>query len=137
MKLLTKPIKIASIVFLSIFMVAVYVIFFVGEDMRDCDFAPPIHSILDQKTVDNKTYYLVKTISGFQDKLEILLLFDEEPSYDSCRMIKIESIYDETIRRNKKISHIYLDILNNRLEVIYENKPYEADHNESLKIEIR
>ena len=128
-------------------LIATYLLFFAGESMKGCYFAAPQNLILDTKSVGNTSYYLVKTITGHHDKVEFLYLFDEEPIYDDCKNPHIESvdsvvindwgIDDQRVEPEGFITHVYLDVENEKLEVIYEDIPYEEGHDEKLKLEIK
>lgn len=108
-----------------------------GVSSNNCE--PIIDSvkIVDIKTVGNKTYYLVHRISGWHDKTEILQLFTTKPVFDRCNRNTTEPVFDDSIDSTMAISHIYLDVNMNNLEVLYKKDMKSDAENQKFKLEIK
>ncbi|WP_143821149.1 hypothetical protein [Motiliproteus sp. MSK22-1] len=58
-----------------------------------------------------------------------------EPIYSE--IINDWGIDDQRVEPKGLITHVYLDIENEKLEVICEDIPYKEEHDERLKLEIK
>ncbi len=102
-----------------------------------CSFTVDSVSIIDSLDQGSTKYYLVHRVAGWSDKTEILELFDEKPGFDLCSKSKIEPLYSDSLEQSKTIKHVYLNINEKTLDIIYMDKEPRKNHNQNLKLEIR
>jgi hypothetical protein len=82
-------VSLASIVsfFLALLLLAYLVLnwIFGGPELSDCSFSARDQvSMISKKTIEDKKYYVYSRLSGFQDKVRILEVYDHEPDFDEC-----------------------------------------------------
>lgn len=102
-----------------------------------CELVVDTVSIIDQRKVDDVTYYLALRISGWHDKIEILELYAVKPDFDQCAKSNIDPIYGDSLELDKPVSHVYLDIKNKLLNIEYGMDKLANSNNNNLKIELK
>ncbi|OMH28467.1 hypothetical protein [Motiliproteus sp. MSK22-1] len=107
-----------------------------------CNMIVPTISVLDKKSVNGKTYYLVRKITGSHDKLDELVLYDKNPNFDSCAQSKIVSVYSEIVYDtesddNLVVSNVYLNSKKNELDIKFFPKGKGVHNLNNLKLELR
>ncbi len=111
-----------------------------SEQSTDIELCPVIVdsvSIIDTMETGGETYYLVYRVSGWNDKTEILELYNLKPVFDNCSRSNIEPLYADSLETAQTISHVYLNTNKNFLELIYVEGEPEKLHNASLKLEVK
>ncbi len=93
--------------------------------------------IIDSKAIGNKSYYLVHRISGWQDKFEILELYDEKPIFDHCSKASVDPIDGDSLEMSKSISHVFLNIKERKLDIVYKDGFPMKNQQDSIKLEIK
>jgi hypothetical protein len=92
--------------------------------------------IIDSKAFDDKSYYLVHRISGWHDKVEILELYDEKPVFDTCSKPSVEPIDGDSIEMTKSVSHVFLNIKERKLDIVYGEGLPLKNQKDLIKLEI-
>jgi hypothetical protein len=119
-----------------------FAVFFVScsndtSNLEKCPITIDTVSIVDSKIVDNISYYLVHRISGWSDKTEILELYNEKPIFDHCSNSNIAPVFGDSLALSMKVSHIYLDVNNNSLEIEYDEGQVSDSETTSFKLELK
>ena len=81
------------------------------------------------------SYYLVHRIAGWSDKTEILELYDKEPNFNLCSESDIKPIYGDSLEGSLYLAHVYLNIEEGKLNLIYSD--IYADKNRKFKLEFK
>lgn len=102
---------------------------------KECEFVIDTVSIIDAKKINDKTYYLVLRIAGFQKKREILELYDSKPEFDWCSRSQAEPVFGDILPKDMRVTHVYLDTNTNSFELIFNNEP--SGDNSKLKLELK
>lgn len=71
------------------------------------------------QTYNEREYYLVKRISGWHEKTEIIQLFDKPPILNRCNEDTIPPIFEDSIELDKPLIKLSADIKNDSFELIY------------------
>ncbi len=71
------------------------------------------------QTYNEREYYLVKRISGWHEKTEIIQLFDQPPILNRCNEDTVPPIFEDSIELDKPLIKLSADIKNNFFELIY------------------
>ena len=108
-----------------------------ATDQIECPITIDSISIIDSIEIVGSTYYLVYRVSGWNDKTEILELYDHKPEFDQCSRSKKPALYGDSLETSQSITHVYLNTAEKKLEIIYENKQPDKAHNLNLKLEVR
>lgn len=108
-----------------------------SSDSDDCPMAVDTVEIIDEKTVDGTTYYLVLRVSGWHDKSEIMEIYNTRPTFDRCARSDVEQIDGDSLELDKTVAHLYFDPKTHSLNIEYKDGKPEKDHNRNLKIEIQ
>jgi len=106
------------------------------EQSLHCEAPVDTIKILNHLTVDKNTFYLVLRITGWHDKTEIIELYDERPVFDQCSKSNIEPVFGDSLELDSVVSHLYLNLKNKSLDIVYSSGVSEPLHNESLKLEL-
>ena len=107
------------------------------DENTSCPITVDSAKIIDSYLVKDKTYYLVYRVSGWNDKTEILELYDEKPVFDHCSKSNIEAVFGDSLELSKKITHVYLNSDLNILEIEYMDEIVDGNSNLALKLELR
>ena len=103
----------------------------------ECSITVDTVKIIDSKTIGGNTYYLVHRVSGWQDKVEILELYNEKPIFDHCSIASVDPIDGDSIEMSKSISHVYLNSESESLDIEYiDDKPVH-DHQAFIRLEVK
>lgn len=94
-------------------------------------------SIIDAMEICGETYYLVYRISGLNDKTEILELYNLKPTFDNCSRSNVEPLYGDSLDMLKTVSHVYLNVNDRFLELLYVDGEPDKLHNAYLKLEVK
>ena len=108
-----------------------------SSDVEPCPITVDSVEIVDTKEVGGKTYFLVYRVSGWQDKVEILELFDQRPEFDHCSKSNIEPVFGDSLEMTKKISRVFLNTQEGRLDITYEETKPLKNRKDSLRLETR
>ncbi len=76
--------------------------------------------IVDTKMYEGKTYALVRRITGWHDKVEVLQLFDQEPKLDDCRRDLVKPIIEDSLERDLAIVDFVINLEKRTFEFRYE-----------------
>ncbi len=106
-------------------------------EVDECSITVDSVEIIDSKVFDDKSYYLVHRISGWHDKVEILELYDEKPVFDTCSKPSVEPIDGDSLEMNKSVSHVFLNIKERKLHVVYKNDLPMKNQKDLIKLEIK
>lgn len=83
---------------------------------KDCGVSDVVQK-LDERQVNGKTYFLVLRISGFQDKVEFLQLYDQMPEPGSgCTWGKRDPLDSLSLEENQRVKKVILK--NGKLEIV-------------------
>jgi hypothetical protein len=93
--------------------------------------------IIDSKVFGDKSYYLVHRITGWQDKVEILEFYDEKPVFDTCSKPSVEPIDGDSLEMSKTVSHVFLNIKERKLDIVYKDSLPMKIQKDSIKLEIK
>ncbi|MGO3452785.1 MAG: hypothetical protein ACTIM4_16150 [Marinomonas sp.] len=107
------------------------------EDNDSCSITVDSVKIIDSYQVEGNNYYLVYRVSGWNDKTEILELYDKKPVFDHCSKSNIEAVFGDSLELSKKITHVYLNPDQNTLEVEYADGLVDGKSNNTLKLELK
>ncbi len=114
-----------------------------SDSDESCAFIVDTVSIIDQRKIGGVTYYLVLRISGWHDKIEVIELYDEHPSFDFCAKSTTKPVYSDSLDTEdfqgarQMVSHIYFDVKNKRVTIEYISGEPEKTYHEHLKIELK
>jgi len=86
-------------------------------------------SIVDALSTNNTDYHLVLRISGWHDKVEILELYDQLPTFDQCRGSTTPMLYGESLELSQTVKQIYLVPQQQRFEIDYAPARLNIDNN--------
>lgn len=106
-----------------------------SNDEKEC---PPIVdsvSIIDQSSLNDNSYYLVLRITGFQDKTEILQLFNQKPLFDSCNESQTKPLIEDSLE-DYAIKDFSVDLTLAKFLIEYDTQ-HEASNRQSLKLKIK
>lgn len=103
----------------------------------DCPITVDTVEIIDIKKIGDSSYYLVHRISGWQDKIEILELYDEKPIFDHCSKASVDPIDGDSLEMSKSISHVFLNIKERKLDIVYKDGFPMKNQQDSIKLEIK
>lgn len=107
------------------------------SQLDECPITIDTVSIVDTKVVDGISYYLVHRVSGWSDKTEILELYVKKPTFDHCSKSNIDPVFGDSLPLTMKISHIYLDAINNSLKFEYDEGQVSGSNSRSFKLELK
>jgi len=93
------------------------------SDIEDCAAVIDTVSIIDKKVHNDKVYYLVKRITGWQDKSVIIQLFDHEPKNDRCHRSLIPPIIEDSLLPRTPVKSFEIDLENKIFIIEYNNNP--------------
>jgi hypothetical protein len=94
-------------------------------------------SIIDTRKVGDISYYLVHRISGWNDKTEILELYDSKPEFDHCSKANIKPIFGDSLELTLPVRHVFFNTKEKLLEIEYKEEREGKIDNSHLKIEFR
>lgn len=89
------------------------------EITKEC---PPTLDVVEQLLVqqhDGQELYLVRRISGWQDKTVIIQLFDKKPVLDSCNEDLVPPLFEDSIDTGRPLLKLNADISAHTFELIY------------------
>lgn len=110
---------------------------------ESCAFTVDTVSIIDQKIISETTYYLVLKISGWHDKMEVIELYDQYPTFDFCAKSTTKPVYSDSLDTkdfqgvSQMVSHIYFDVKKQTVTIEYVSGEPEKTYHEHLKIELK
>lgn len=107
-----------------------------SDQTKACEAPVDSVSIISNLTVNGTTYYLVRRVAGWHDKVEILELYNQMPIFDQCAKSHVESIFGDSLELDSTVSHVYLNPITKKLNITYIKGIPEGTHNESLQLEI-
>ena len=108
-----------------------------GVDQGECPITVDAVAIIDSIKQGETTYYLVHRVAGWSDKTEILELYNNKPVFDHCSRSNIEPIFGDSLELDRPVSHVYLNIKDQVLEIEYKAVTQSLYSNENLKLELR
>ena len=108
-----------------------------GAEKDACPLIIDSVAIIDSMKQGDVTYYLVHRIAGWHDKTEILELYNRKPIFDHCSRSNIEPIYGNALEVEQAVSHVYLNIKDGVLELVYKDGVSDKTHNAGLKLELK
>ena len=108
-----------------------------GAEKDACPLTIDSVAIIDSMKQGDVIYYLVHRIAGWHDKTEILELYNSKPIFDYCSRCNIEPIYGNALEMEQTVSHVYLNIKDGVLELVYKNSAPDKAHNAGLKLELK
>ena len=108
-----------------------------ASEVVPCSITVDSVSIIDSIQVSDKSYYLVYRVSGWNDKTEILELYDLKPEFDHCSKSNIEPLYGDSLELTQAVSHVYLNIKDKVLDIEYKEPSDEVIDNSDLKLELK
>ena len=108
-----------------------------GAEKDACPLTIDSVAIIDSMKQGDVIYYLVHRIAGWHDKTEILELYNSKPIFDYCSRCNIEPIYGNALEMEQTVSHVYLNIKDGVLELVYKDGAPDNAHNAGLKLELK
>ena len=108
-----------------------------GAEKDACPITVDSVAIIDSMKQGDVTYYLVHRIAGWSDKTEILELYNSKPTFDHCSRSNIEPVYGDSLEVEQTVSHVYLNIKDGVLALVYEDGAPDNAHNAGLKLELK
>lgn len=108
-----------------------------NSSQDECEITVDAVSIIDSMKLEDTTYYLVHRIAGWSDKTEILELYDSRPEFDHCSRSQMEPIYGDSLEMSQTVSHVFLNRIENTLEIVYREGMPDKSHNANLKLEVK
>ena len=106
-------------------------------DQKDCAITVDAVSIIDSLEFEGVTYYLVRRIAGWSDKTEILELYDSKPLFDNCSKSNVAPVYGDSLEMSQTILHVFLNLKERRLDIVYGEGMPDKSHNANLKLEVK
>ena len=105
-------------------------------DAEECPITIDSVSLLDSLQYGDHTYYLVRRITGWHEKTEILELYNSKPEFDRCSRSSIKPIYGDLLETSQTITHVYLNVKAGELDIQYKDVAPGRDNVSLLKLEI-
>ena len=78
--------------------------------------------VIDQKVHEGKRYYLVRSITGWQEKTVVIQLFDEEPKFDRCRQAIVPPLIEDSIDPERSAVVLMIDLDKREFDITYAEK---------------
>ncbi len=103
------------------------------NNKEECPITIDSVTTLLTQTYNEREYYLVKRISGWHEKTEIIQLFDQLPILNKCNEDTIPPIFEDSIEIDKSLIQLSADIKNNIFELIYAES---GDRDEGVILEL-
>lgn len=105
-----------------------------NDPNKDCGVADVVKK-LDERQVNGKTYFLVLRVSGFQDKVEFLQLYDQMPEQEAgCTWGKRDPLDSLSLEENQRVKKVILK--NGKLEIISPTGKEPGSALEELKLTV-
>lgn len=92
------------------------------SELQKCPITIDSVSVLLTQTHNGRDYYLVKRISGWHEKTEIIQLYDRKPELDRCNENTIKPIFEDSIETDKSLIALKADLTTEKFELIYDNR---------------
>lgn len=108
-----------------------------NSDKQVCAITVDSVSIIDSLVSDGTNYFLVYRVSGWNDKTEILELYDSRPIFDHCAISNVEPVDGDSLEMSKLISNVFLNTKDNTIDIVYKEGEPDKMHNSTLKLEIK
>jgi len=106
-------------------------------EVEPCPITVDSVAMIDSMQVNGKTYYLIHRISGWSDKTEILELYDSKPEFDHCSKANINPLYGDSLELTQAVSHVYLNIKDQVLDIEYKEPGDDKIDNSHLKMQLK
>lgn len=102
-------------------------------ELQECPITIDSVTVLLTQTHNGSDYYLVKRISGWHEKTEIIQLFNQKPELDRCNEDTVKPIFEDSIETDKNLKALKADLKNEEFELIYDNG---QDYSENILLEL-
>jgi hypothetical protein len=90
-------------------------------------------TLLDERRINSERYYLVLRVTGWQDKVEFLELYDKQPEFGDCNRSKFAPIDAQDLALNNQyVSEVVLK--NRKLQIIYKSGKDKTHPAKNLKL---
>ena len=89
---------------------------------NECPITIDTTETLLSTTHHGKKYYLVKRISGWQDKTEIIQLFDQAPKLGKCNEDLVPPIFEDSLEHDKALARITANLKTDTFQLFYDRR---------------
>ncbi|GAB2189677.1 hypothetical protein MAH1_12850 [Sessilibacter sp. MAH1] len=103
-------------------------------ELQECPITIDSVTVLLMQTHNGRDYYLLKRISGWHEKTEIIQLYDQKPELDRCNKDTIKPIFEDSIEIDKNLIVLKADLATEEFELIYDNI---KDDSENILLELK
>lgn len=104
-----------------------------SESNYDCPATLDVIKFIEKKSLDQNQYYLVQRITGWQDKILVIQLFDIKPAVDPCNRDLIKPIFEDSLETDKVFNELVVDLKNNTFEIKYKGENIKQDKESKLR----
>ncbi|EGU61524.1 hypothetical protein VINI7043_22036 [Vibrio nigripulchritudo ATCC 27043] len=117
-----------------LFVVAIFMALTGCSNEQDCFVADNV-TLIKQLEINSSNYFLYERVSGMSDKMSIVELYREQPSFDECGDASAESISQVPLDIDGNQPTV-ITVSENFVDILYSDQPYSDQKVEDLKIEI-
>lgn len=103
-------------------------------ELQECPITIDSVTVLLVQTHNGRDYYLVKRISGWHEKTEIIQLFNQKPELDRCNEDTIKPIFEDSIETDKNLIALKADLTAEEFQLIYDNV---QDYSENILLDLK